>query len=89
MLERDGFERQPIARAKPGFGRRPGMATPEQVELIRALWREWSGGDDEAALNTWMEHFHRVSSLRFLTAGTAGKAITALKAMKRRAPPAA
>ncbi|GJD74914.1 regulatory protein GemA [Methylobacterium goesingense] len=85
FLEAEGFEREPLAVEKPGFGRRPGFASPEQVELIRALWREWSGSEVEAELNTWLERYHRASTLRFLTAASAGKVITALKAMKGRA----
>ncbi|WP_200940958.1 regulatory protein GemA [Methylobacterium sp. Leaf113] len=84
FLEAEGFEREPLAVAKPGFGRRPGFASPEQVELIRALWREWSGSEAEAELNAWLERYHRASTLRFLTAAGAGKVITALKAMKDR-----
>lgn len=90
FLEAEGFDREPLARAQPDFGRRPGFASPEQVELIRALWREWTGSTGEseatieASLNTWLERYQRASSLRFLTTGGAGKAITALKAMKAR-----
>lgn len=84
-LEVEGFERRPAATAREiDLGRRPGFASPEQLDLIRALWREWSGADDAAALDTWLERYHRVSSLRFLTAAAAAKAITDLKAMKRR-----
>lgn len=87
----EGFEKPAAAPAGPSFGHRAGMASPEQVDLIRALWREWSGAGDEAALNAWLERFHHVSTLRFLSADAAAKAITGLKAMKRRkaAEPAA
>lgn len=90
FLETEGFEREPVHRAAPGFGRRPGFASPEQVELIRTLWREWTGPSAEseaaveAGLNTWLERYHRASSLRFLTTAGAGKVITALKTMKAR-----
>lgn len=90
FLEAEGFEREPVAPATPTFGRRPGFATPEQVDLIRTLWREWtsptaeSEAAVEAALNTWLERFHAASSLRFLTSAGAGKVITALKSMKAR-----
>lgn len=86
FFETEGFvppgQRRPAKN--PSFGRRPGMASPSQVTLIRDLWREWSGGDDEEALNTWLERFHHVSTLRFLTAAKAGAVIAALKAMKTR-----
>ena len=58
-----------------------------QPELIRQFWREVTrgacGGEDE--LNTWLRRSFKVSSLRFLTAEAARKAITGLKAMKARA----
>ncbi|CAO4177616.1 hypothetical protein EEDFHM_03136 [Methylorubrum populi] len=90
FMEAEGFDRDPPASTQPAFGRRTGFASPEQVELIRTLWREWSGptgeAEDavEASLNAWLERYHRVSSLRFLTTGGAGKVITALRTMKVR-----
>lgn len=66
---------------KETYGRRRGMASPSQVKLIRALWREWSGSDDEAALNRWIERFYHVTTLRFLKPDKAGQAITGLKHM--------
>lgn len=69
---------------RPSYGRRPGMASPAQVQLVRDLWREWSGADDQDALNAWLEKYHHVSNLRFLSAATAGHVLTALKAMKAR-----
>lgn len=71
---------------KRTFGDRQGMATPRQVDLIRDLWREWSGADDEPALNAWLERSYGVSALRFTTSAVASKAIAGLKAMKRRKP---
>ena len=85
VMAAHGFERRmPGAGSEPGLDRRPGFATAAQLDLVRDLWREWSGADDEAALAAWLERFHHVSALRFLTAAAAGKVITALKAMKRR-----
>ncbi|MBB4018338.1 hypothetical protein GGR16_003385 [Chelatococcus caeni] len=66
------------------FGRRPGMATPRQIDLIRSLWRDWSGADDEQALGRWLERSFGVSALRFLSSTKAGDAINGLKAMIRR-----
>lgn len=80
-----GFKRDGLLTAKPAYGDRPGYASGQQIRLIRTLWAEWSGADDEKALNAWLERFHQVSTLRFLTAPGASKVITALKAMKRRA----
>ena len=54
-----------------------------QIELIRALWTEWTHGTgDEAGLCAWLEKYHKATSLRFLTSERAPKVITALKAMK-------
>lgn len=70
------------------FGQRPGMASFAQLELIRALWREATRnayGREETQLDKWLLRSFKVSCLRFLTAETARKAITALKMMKARA----
>lgn len=69
---------------KRTFGERRGMASPRQVELIRQLWRQWSGGDDNAHLDAWIERSFHVTALRFLPSEKAAKAITALKAMAGR-----
>jgi hypothetical protein len=66
---------------KRTFGNRPGMASPKQVDLIRELWRQFSEADDDAALGKWLERSYKVSSLRFVDAPTAQKAITGLRAM--------
>lgn len=63
------------------FGRRPGMASPRQVDLVRDLWKDWSGGKGEAELNHWLENSYGVSALRFLDSPTIAKAIAGLKAM--------
>ena len=85
LMMANGFARRPGSQAQEaGLGDRPGFASPAQLGLIRELWREWSGADDEAALVAWLERFHHVSALRFLTSAVAGKVITALRAMKQR-----
>ncbi|WP_096701622.1 regulatory protein GemA [Magnetospirillum sp. 15-1] len=69
--------------SKRNFGERAAMASPRQVALIRDLWTEYTGGEGtDATLGKWLERTFKVSSLRFLTAECAPKAITALKAMK-------
>ena len=79
-----GFK--PVLPRGPNYGARPGMATFTQMELIRALWAEFTRGEGTAeGLNVWIERCFKVSSLRFLTLDGARKAITALKAMKARA----
>lgn len=85
VLEHLGFA--PAVPLGPTYGDRPGFATAAQVQLIRVLWREWSlaEGDDRASgLDTWLRRSFGVDSLRFLTAGDARGAITALKKMKAR-----
>jgi hypothetical protein len=71
--------------SKRNYGDRPGMASPRQVNLIRELWREYTGGIDEAGLNKWLERTCKLSSLRFLTPQAAQAAITGLKKMAARA----
>ncbi len=66
------------------FGQRPGMATPRQVDFIRSLWRNYTGADDDAGLDKWLERSFGVTALRFASRDVAGKAITGLKAMIRR-----
>lgn len=96
-LDQDGFDVmlayfewrgfQPLQHGKD-YGQRPGMASFAQLELIRALWREATRnayGREEAQLDKWLLRSFKVSSLRFLTADAARKAITALKMMKARA----
>lgn len=95
-LDRDGFEAFVgacehlgfVAHCPmgPAYGDRPGFASDRQIALIRALWFEYTRGQaGEAELAKWLRAKWRVSSLRFLTAAQAPKAITALKAMKGRA----
>lgn len=68
------------------YGYRPTMATPAQVDLIRALWQKFSGAadDNDVELNKWLDRFHKVSSLRFVDNKRAAKVISALKAMAAR-----
>lgn len=70
--------------SKRNCGNRPGMANAAQLELVRKLWTEYRGGEDEAGLKSWLEHFHKVSALRFVNAQTAAKIIPGLKAMVAR-----
>lgn len=67
------------------FGRRVGMASPSQIELIRDLFGEYKGRrQNDAALGKWLERFFHVSSIRFLSDGDARRVIGALKTMKSR-----
>lgn len=92
-LDLQGFESVIGYLAQPGFKsnwqkrtfrRRPGMATPAQVQLIRRLWRDYHGSDDDTALNAWMSHFHHIAALRFVDALKAQPIIAALKQMVAR-----
>jgi hypothetical protein len=84
FFEWKGFK--PLVAKGPSYGNRPGMASFAQIELIRAVWVEYTQGKgDEGSLNKWLERCFKVSSLRFVTKEAAPKAITALKAMKARA----
>ena len=79
-----GFK--PPQKSGPNYGNRPGISSLAQIELIRVLWREWTGqvlgAVDETGLTTWVKRVFKVDSLRFLTALQAPNVITALKAMK-------
>jgi phage gp16-like protein len=95
-LDNDGFQAvmgyfdyagfRPTGRAAPRYGNRPGMASFAQLELIREVWRELhhEAEVNEEALAGWLLKYHKVHSLRFLTAEAARKVITALKAWKSR-----
>jgi len=76
-----GFE---STHAAGPYGRRTGMATPDQVRLIHQLWREYTGADDQKALDHWLERSYGITSLRFANTATTAKAITGLKAMVAR-----
>ncbi len=80
-LERLGFRPRGAPR---DYGRRPGMATPAQIDYIRGLWRRYRGRDDEAALRNWLHRRFGISDLRFLDRGMAHQTLVALKAMVAR-----
>ncbi|MBC7163904.1 MAG: regulatory protein GemA [Roseovarius sp.] len=82
LFEYLGFK--PLTAKGPDYGARDGMASFAQLELIRTIWKEWSGADVEDGLAVWLERYFGISSLRFVTAQDARKVITALKKMKAR-----
>lgn len=98
-LDQDGFEAMmgffvylgfaPLEAKGPDYGKRPGMASWAQLELIRTLWREHTRHTGEAELNKWLLRTFKVASLRFLSKEAAQGAITALKSMKARSRAAA
>jgi phage gp16-like protein len=64
------------------FGYRPGMATPRQVAMIRALWNEFTKGQGtDQTLGKWLSNKFGVSSVRFLDAEKARQVGGALKRM--------
>lgn len=79
-FERMGFR---SSKGRAQKERREGMATPAQIGKIRALWKGYTGNDDDQRLGHWLEkHFH-VSHVRFLEGYRAGKAIAVLKKMNK------
>lgn len=94
-LDQDGFEAlmglfehlgfAPLTSRGPDYGKRPGMASFAQIELIRVLWAEFTDGiGTEDSLNKWLLRTFKVSSLRFVTKDAAQKCIGTLKRMKQR-----
>ena len=85
LFEYLGFT--PLLAKGENYGKRPGMASFAQLELIRTIWREYTRAayEGESELNKWLFRTFKVSSLRFMTKSQAQRAITALKAMKSRA----
>jgi hypothetical protein len=62
--------------------RRDGMAPPGQAQMIRALWARYTDGQgSDPSLGKWLEGRFKVSSIRFVTAELAPKAIAALRNM--------
>lgn len=87
FFEYSGFTPTAKGKGTPRYGNRPGMASFAQLELIRELWRELHRDTvtNDEALAGWLLKFHKVHSLRFVTAEAARKIITGLKAWKSRA----
>lgn len=86
-FHRIGFQSE--KRRKASFGAAPlgraGMASPEQVIKIQALWSEVTdGGGTDAQLDRWIERQFKVSALRFVRADLVPKIIGALEGWKRR-----
>lgn len=88
-LEAEGIKQgkwKPYNRAYEDLGKRPGMATPAQLRMIEAAWKECFGiradKKRKKALRTWLEKYHHVSDLRFLKAAKVSKVMFALRAIK-------
>lgn len=59
-------------------GDRPGMASDRQLDMVRSLWRQYVGKDDEAGLRRFIEKRFTVSGLRFMDKRTTSKVISTL-----------
>jgi phage gp16-like protein len=77
-FERLGFR---SAKSRTQATHRKGMATPAQIGKIRALWKSYSGNDDELRMGHWLEKTFHVSNVRFLEDWRAGKVIAVLEKM--------
>ena len=66
------------------YGKRAGMATPDQIRYVRDLWRHYHGEDNDRALGRWMGRSFGVSDLRFLDSKVVNSVINALREMVNR-----
>jgi len=68
------------------LGHRAGMASPQQLRMIEAMWADLCDKPDEMERTILLDKFlmnqYRVSHIKFLSFGNAGKAIEALKAIQ-------
>lgn len=78
-FERLGFRN---TKGRAQTAPREGMATAAQIGKIRALWKAFTGVDDDLSLGRWLEKHSHVSHVRFLEHWRAGKAIAILIKMK-------
>jgi hypothetical protein len=63
---------------------RPGMASPQELRKIEAMWADVAYGDPAATLRKFLMRTQRVTDLRFLTARAAWEVIEAIKAIGAR-----
>lgn len=72
------------SRLKP-LPARAGMATPAQVQKMRALWAEFTDGKGtELSLGRWLDGHFKVSSVRFVDAELAQQVIGGMVLMLKR-----
>lgn len=88
-VERDNHypaEKQPERFSE--LDNRPGMASPQQLRKIEAMWQDVSVVSEQnargRALRQFVQRVAGVADMRFLDSEGAGKIINALNAMKRR-----
>jgi hypothetical protein len=78
------FEAFGFQRTNPPLHVRRGMATPVQLALVEALWRDYAGDNSGERLRHWLERSYKISALRFMTQDHAAMAINGLRVMLRR-----
>jgi hypothetical protein len=70
------------------LGKRPGMASPKQLRMIEAMWKDASWTHDahkrELALRKFIFRIAAVDDMTFLTSQGASKVITAIGNIKRK-----
>lgn len=66
------------------LGNRPGMASPAQVQKIKALWGEVMENPTDRALDHFISNHFKVSALRFVDAKCASTIISVLVRMRDR-----
>lgn len=72
------------SRLKP-LPARAGMATPAQVQKMRALWAEFTDGKGtDLTLGKWLDGHFKVSSVRFVSAELAQVVIGGMVRMRDR-----
>ncbi len=81
-----GFRRNDGGKKRyEDLGDRPGMASPQQLRKIEAMWADLSYSQDRAhTLRTLLFKRWKCSDLRFLTSRQAWEVIEALKSMHQR-----
>ena len=87
-LDKAGFDAVMMELKRMGFtsshrqaaygSERPGMASDRQLDMVRSLWRQYAGKDDEEGLRRFMEKHFTLSSLRFMDKHAASKIISTL-----------
>ena len=87
-VEKGVWKKHEGKQAFERLGHRNGMASPAQLRMIDAIWKEVSRFDDDKKKHTGLRTFllsrFKVSDLRFLDRRAAGKVISALKGMQQR-----
>ena len=85
------WKRYEVRQSKKKYddlGKRKGMASPRQLRMIEAMWKDASWTHDEAkrqvALRRFIFRIAAVDDIVFLTSQGANKVITAIQSMKRK-----